>query len=249
MVVGEDRRRQARELDLHQVAREEDLVSELQRDRVAQRRELAARRALLHQLVERLEQRLLVQCRQRVPVVERVHHERREVKALRPPLGARAEMRRDGIVDEALRAAIAADVASGRREHAQAAIAALDDREVERAAAEVEDERESAGDVRGVRRAHGLVHEAHGTEPGDVRRRAHAFERATLGGGAADVFDRSAEGDLVDRLAGQLTRAVAHLHEDDRDELFEATRLAEHVRAHVQLVAEERLQRLEEPAG
>ncbi len=126
--------------------------------------------------------------------------------------------------------------------------AALDQREVERAAAEVEHQTEAAGDIGGVRGADRLVDEANVAKAREVSRDAHPRHRAPLGRGAADVLDRPADGDLVGCDAGELVRAVADVREHHGDELLEALRLAKHIGAHVELVPEERLQRLKQSA-
>src|SRR5260370_130610 len=71
VVVGEDRRGDSREVDLGRVGRLEDLVAELELDRAPESRELAARGARAHEIVERVEEWFLVQGRERVPVAKR----------------------------------------------------------------------------------------------------------------------------------------------------------------------------------
>src|SRR2546422_1073337 len=92
----------AREVDLCRVRRLKDLVAELELDRAPQRRELASRRAGAHEIVERVEQRLLVQRGERVPIAQRVDDVARQPQALRSPLGARTQTRGDGVLDEQL---------------------------------------------------------------------------------------------------------------------------------------------------
>src|SRR4029077_18146225 len=66
-VEAEERELRRGELNLRRVDGGEDLVAELQLDRAAQRSELALGRAEGLEVVERLEDRLLVERRQRAP--------------------------------------------------------------------------------------------------------------------------------------------------------------------------------------
>src|SRR5439155_13744233 len=59
VVVGEDRGGHGREVDLCRICRLKDLVPELELDRAPQSRELATRRTRTHEVVERIEERLL----------------------------------------------------------------------------------------------------------------------------------------------------------------------------------------------
>ena len=68
VVVRKDRGGRARELALHRVDALEDLVPELELDRTPQRGKLAFGCARSHQIVERVEQRLLVEGGECMPV-------------------------------------------------------------------------------------------------------------------------------------------------------------------------------------
>src|SRR6266566_3103785 len=60
----------------------------------------APRRTRTHEVVERIEERLLVQRGEGVPIAERVHDVSRKPKTLRSPLGPRAQTRRHPILDQ-----------------------------------------------------------------------------------------------------------------------------------------------------
>ena len=243
---GELRRGQ---LDLRRVDRGEDLVPELQLDRAPERRELALRRAKALQIVERLEDRLLVERGERAPVADRVRDEAREDEALRPPALLGAEVRRDELIDEQLGEAVPRDVDPGGAQDLDLAALAARDTEVERAATEVEHEREAGRDVRGKRRCDGLLHEPDVLETGEASRPLQAGACALLDLGTADELHRPADGRTDRPGPRELGDALEDPVEDERDEVLEPALVAEHVRRHEERIAEEGLQRLEEPPG
>ena len=97
-------------------------------------------------------------------------------------------------------------------------------------------------------RADRLERETHFAEPGELGRPPHARHRACFGRGTAHVLDGSADRDLGRHLADELAHALSYVSEDHRDEVLQPARFAEDVRAHVERVTEERLERLEQPA-
>src|SRR5437899_670982 len=73
--------------------------------------------------------------------------------------------------------------------------------------------------------------------------------RALLRALVADEADGPAERDRLRRHAGEFLRAVSYVDEDQRDEVLQAFRIAEHVRPSVERISQKSLERLEESAG
>src|SRR5207253_1299978 len=83
-----------------------------------------------------------------------------------------SKARRDGVIDEIFGRAVAADRSARGGEHDEARRVAADDRQVQRAAAEVEDEARSRADVGRVRGRDRFSDETDLTKAGELRRRA-----------------------------------------------------------------------------
>src|SRR5258708_38672614 len=155
---AEERELRRRELDLRRIHRREDLVAELQLDRAAQRGQLALRRTERLQIIERLEDRPLVQRGQRAPIADGGRDEAGEDEAFGSPGLLRAEVWRDELIDEQLREAIAGDIDARGPEHPDLAFVTARYTEIERPAAEVEDEREARRNVGREGRGDRLFH-------------------------------------------------------------------------------------------
>ena len=133
-------------------------------------------------------------------------------------------------VDDALVEVVAAEVTvAARRPHLDDAVADVEQRDVERATAQVEDEHgllpllvEAVGE-RGRR---GLVDDPQHLEPGD---RAGVLRRLPLG-----VVEVGGNGDhrLGDALAERLAGVVGQLAQDQRGDLLRGVQLAPHLEAH-----------------
>src|SRR5258708_3535434 len=101
---------------------------------------------------------------------EPVRDEAGKDEGLRAPPLLGAQVSRDELIDEQLREAVARDVDAGGPEDADLAALTSRHAEVERAAAEIEDERQPRGHVRGEGRGHRLLHEADVLEAGKPSR-------------------------------------------------------------------------------
>src|SRR5258708_10773881 len=107
---AEERELRGRELDLRRVDGGEDLVAELQLDRAPQGGQLALRRTEALQVVQRFEDRLLVQRRERAPIADRVRDEPGEDQSLPAPQLLLAHVRGHELITELMRVAVASDV-------------------------------------------------------------------------------------------------------------------------------------------
>ena len=118
-----------------------------------------------------------------MPVAQGVDDVAREPQLLRSPDRARSKARRDGVIDEIFGRAVAADRSARGGEHDEARRVAADDRQVQRAAAEVEDEARSRADVGRVRGRDRFSDETDLTKAGELRRRAEPGRGAIVGPG------------------------------------------------------------------
>ena len=184
-----------------------------------------------------------------MPIAQRVDDVPRQPQAFGSPLRPRPQAGRDGIVDEKLRCAVAADRPAGGREHRESsAVVAPHDAEVEGAAPEIEHEARPRLDVRGVRGSDRFEDEADLAKARELGRRTEPVDRATLGTVVPDEADGPAECDRFRRRTGELVRAVSDVDEDQRDEVLQALRVAKNIRAGLKGIAQERFQCLEKPS-
>ena len=100
-----------------------------------------------------------------------------------------------------------------------------------------------------MRRGDGLRHETDLAEAGQLGRSAKTRCRALFGSLVADESDGPPEGDRRWGFTGELVRAVPNVDQDERDQLFEAFGIAEHVCPRLERIAQKRLERLEEAPG
>ena len=248
-MIGQDRRGHGGQLAFRGVDGLEDLVPELQLDRAPERSQLALRRSGPHEVIERVEQRLLVQSGERMPVAQRVDDVARQAEPLRSPDRAGAEERRDRVVDERLGGAVAADRAARGPEDGEAARLTTNHAEVERAAAEVEHQAGPRCEVGGVRRRDRLRHQADVAESGELGRGPQPPRRALVRSRVPDEPHRAAQCHRIRRDAGQLLRPAPDAREHERDEILETLGVPEDVGRRLERIAEESLERLKEPAG
>src|SRR2546422_10237767 len=113
-----------------------------------------------------------------MPVAQGVDDVAGEPEALRAPFGARTETRRDEVIDQKLGSAIAADRSTRRGKDGDGLAVAADDAEVQRAAAEVEDQARTRSGLGGVRRRDRLGDGADVAETRQLRRRTKPRRRA-----------------------------------------------------------------------
>ncbi len=99
-----------------------------------------------------------------------------------------------------------------------------------------------------MRRRDRLGYEADFAKARELRGGPEPPGRALLRALVTDEADGPAERDRVGRGSGELLRAVPDVDQDQRDQLLEPLRVPEHVRPRLEGIAEERLERLKEPA-
>jgi len=157
----------------------------------------------------------------------------------------------EALHDPLVKVGPADEQALGRQHGGRLGAADLGHRQVERAAAEIEDQGRLASaqaDVIGISGGDRLQHEGHALESGGVGRLAQDRLRAGVMGRAAGEGHRPAEQHVPHRLAGGALGGRVQLAQEEGDELLDGIHAAEDGRAGVVGVAQGGLDRLQQAA-